>query len=165
MCRTRRWRPTRKERAAHRQGVRRELMLILFACFALWAVPIAAARRSRGSPNSWALIGATFGLVVSPASLGTYGVGMILAPILVGVPLVFLGLPLAMFHGPPGFHIATSAGLRYSSGVVEGIDHVTIESINAGIWSVAYGSLGLLSDLVRRKCVGTWCGVRRVHNE
>jgi|ERR1700687_5501345 len=126
-------------------------MLILFACFALWGVPIAVALRARKCPSRWAIVGAAFGLVVSPASLGTYGVGMILAPVLIGMPLVLLGLPLAMLHGSPGFHIVNSAGLRYSPSVVEGIDHVTIESINAAIWSVGYGSLGLLIDLARRR--------------
>ena len=124
-------------------------MLVLFACFALWGVPIAVALRARTSPHRWTAIGAAFGMVVSPASLGTYGVGMILAPILVGVPLIFLGLPLAMFHVSPGFQIATTAGLRYSSGVVEGIDYVTIEGINAVLWSLAYGLLSFLIDLTR----------------
>jgi hypothetical protein len=130
--------------------VRRESMLVCFASFALWSFPIALAFRAGASPYRWTATGAAFGIVVSPASFGTYCVGMNLAWMLVGVPLTLVGLPLAMFHSSPGFQMAATAGLR-SSGVVDGLDRVTIEVMNAGLWSVTYGFLGFLIDLVRQR--------------
>ncbi len=125
-------------------------MLVCFGTFALWVLPIAVALRARASSYRWAATGAALGIVVSPASLGTYCVGMILAGIVVGLPLAVLGLPLAMFHGSPGLQLATTLGLR-SSGVVEGVDRVTIEILNAGLWAAVYGLLGFSIDSIRRR--------------
>lgn len=125
-------------------------MLVCFGTFALWVLPIAVALRARASSYRWATTGAAFGVVVSPASLGTYCVGMALGGIFVGLPLALVGLPLAMFHGSPGFQLATTLGLR-SSGVVEGVDRVVIEIINAGLWATVYALLGFSIDSIRRR--------------
>lgn len=68
--------------------------------------------------------------------------------------LGFVGLPLVLVHGAPGFHVAHQLGWLSSSGVVQGFrDHAIIESINGVVWALGYGMLGVVADqmaLLRR---------------
>lgn len=124
-------------------------MIVLLA--ALVAVPIAAwlyARR-RAPRFSATITGAALGLVVSPVSMGLYAT-YYLSPF--GLVTGMVGLASAMFHGPPGFHIARSLGLL-PPGVVEGFGHFYVEVANAFVWAAAYGALGWLVDRVRRSRV------------
>lgn len=76
----------------------------------LWLVPITVAvvSRRRASAHFWRNTGIAFGLVVSPAMLGLYGL-YFLGPI--AALLGIVGLPLALLHGAPGYDLAVSLWL------------------------------------------------------
>lgn len=122
-------------------------VLILLLC--LWAVPVATFvwARKRAPRVLWRCTGFSLGLVVAPATSGLYGLFFV-GPVLALVGL--LGLPLAMFHGEPGFELATALGLREPRTVVHGIEHFYIGALNAFVWSIAYGGLGWLLDVAVR---------------
>lgn len=127
-------------------------MFTLVGLLALWLVPIVAfywARR-RAPGKTWRLAGFSLGLVVSPACSGLYALYFV-GPLAALLGLV--GLPLMMFHGSPGFDLATTLGLREPRTVVHGVEHIYIALLNAGVWSVTYGALGWLLDIA--------AGVRR----
>jgi hypothetical protein len=134
-----------------------ERTVTVFLLIALVFVPITAwlvARRYMPQFSATAT-GVGLGLVVSPVSLGLYwtyflGPSSILGP--VGFVTGMIGLASAMFHGPPGFHIARSLGL-IPPGVVEGVGHVYVEMANALVWGAVYGALGWVIDRVRRSRV------------
>jgi hypothetical protein len=113
----------------------------------LWGVPAVTflwARR-RAPRQLWRLTGVSLGLVVAPASSGLYGLYFI-GPLAAVLGLV--GLPLAMFHGGPGFELATLLGLREPRTVVRGVEHIHIALLNAGVWSLVYGAVGWAVDAV-----------------
>ena len=93
----------------------------------------------------WRNTGFAFGLVVAPASLGLYALFYV-GP-LVAV-LGMLGLPLALFHGWPGHNLALALGLIPPT-VVTGISRLTVEALNAVVWSFVYGALGWFIDVWR----------------
>ena len=124
-------------------------MTVLLLLLCLWAVPVAtfAWARKRAPRALWRYTGASLGLVVAPATSGLYGLYFV-GPLLALVGL--LGLPLAMFHGEPGFELATALGLREPRAVVRGIEHFYIGTLNAIVWATVYGGLGWLLDAAVR---------------
>ena len=119
------------------------LLLLLLA-----AVPVLAWRiaRRRAPSHIWAIVGATFGFVVSPFSLGLY------ATYFAGVLYTgLLGLASMLFHGAPGYHAALWLGLVPPGEVVSGLGHVYVELLNGMIWAVAYGLLGAIVDWLRTR--------------
>jgi hypothetical protein len=116
------------------------LSLLLLLPFVVYRL----AKRAHSS-RTWALTGLSFGLIVSPASLGFY--------LLYGVhPLGFLpgmlGLLSSFVHMSPGFEIATALGLRDAGTVVDVFSQegVMIEAINGLFWGVVYGTLAHLAE-------------------
>lgn len=129
----------------------------LIAGFGLWIVPVFTYRYARriGSSHVWCVTGIALGTVASVASLGTYCLYWLAGFIgLMGLPfaaLGILGLALALFHGTPGFYLATILGLCSRGVVVHGIEFIYIESLNSLIWAVVYGAIGYaLDSLIRR---------------
>jgi hypothetical protein len=88
------------------------------------------AKRAHSS-RTWALTGLSFGLIVSPASLGLYGLYFVHP---VGFLPGMLGFMSSMIHGVPGFEIITALGLRDAHTVVNEQEHVMIEVINGLFW-------------------------------
>jgi len=86
--------------------------------------------------------------------MGTYALYWLVGPFgLIALPLALLGmvgLELSLIHETPGFLLATALGLR-SGGVVHGIEFVYIESLNAIIWAIVYGSIGYVLDKLRTR--------------
>lgn len=125
-------------------------MTVLSLLLCLWAVPVGTFvwARKRAPRALWRCTGFSLGLVVAPATAGLYGL-YFAGPLLALVGLI--GLPLAMFHGEPGFELATALGLREPRTVVRGIEHLYIGMLNAIVWSIAYGGLGWLLDAVVRR--------------
>lgn len=115
----------------------------------LWLVPIIAAVISyrRASRHLWRNTGIAFGLVVSPATLGLYGL-YFLGPIAALFGIV--GLPLQLLHGSPGYDLAIRLGLVPAGTAVEGMMHAPIEVINGAIWGVVYGVAGWAIDAFRK---------------
>jgi hypothetical protein len=111
----------------------------------LWSVPLVVAVRSRRlTPNHlWRNTGAAFGLVVSPASLGLYSLYYV-GP--VAAVFGMLGLVLLFLHGTPGYKLAVELALVPSHTVVTGVASISVELLNAIIWSAVYGSVGWLID-------------------
>lgn len=122
---------------------------MLIAFFALILVPLLAFRvaRQKRPEYLWSVTGFSFGLVAAPVSLGLYA--MFFVPY-VGLIPGLIGLPLSLFHGAPGFEIATVLGLRDVHTVVSGKEHLTIGLINALFWSVVYGVFGYAIDRYRK---------------
>lgn len=125
-------------------------MASTFALVALWVVPLLTflwARR-RAPRKVWRLTGVSLGFIVAPASSGLYGLYFV-GPLVALLGLI--GFPLAMFHGEPGFELATLLGLREPRTVVQGVERIYIALLNAVVWSVVYGGLGWAVD----RSVGT----------
>lgn len=114
---------------------------------ALWLVPLVVALVSwrLSASHVWRNTGFAFGLVVAPASLGLYGLFYV-GP-LVAV-LGMLGLPLALFHYWPGHNLALALGLIRPT-VVTGVSQLSVEALNAVVWSIVYGALGWFIDVWR----------------
>jgi hypothetical protein len=91
----------------------------------------------------WRITGAAFGAIVEPFSLGLYAT-FFASPL--GLVTGLIGLTASLFHGAPGYEIATSVGLVEGHKVVEGIDHLWISGTNAIVWGAVYGTLGWLID-------------------
>lgn len=111
----------------------------------LVVVPIAAWRwASRAHPRFVATAtGVGLGLVVSPISLGLYATSS-LGPL--GSVTGLLGLVSSLFHGAPGYRIATALGVVPAQIVDRLADHLAIEATNALVWATAYGTIGWLID-------------------
>ena len=122
-------------------------MIVLLVTLAF--VPIGAAywAKRHAPQHVCSMTGAAFGAVASPLSLGIYTSAFFLGPF--GLPLVFVGLPSAIFHGTPGLHLA-----RYLQvippGVVEGVAHLYVDVLSALVWAPAYAAVGWLIDRVWR---------------
>ena len=122
----------------------------------LWLVPLAVAiaSRRRAPLHVWRNVGLALGAVVSPATLGLYGL-YFLGPIAAIVGLI--GLPLVLVHGAPGYQLAVLLGLIPPNTVIEGSMHMPIEVLNAVVWSPLYGVLG--------GCIDWWLVSKRSRNE
>lgn len=122
---------------------------MLIGLFALILVPVVAYRIARRKVPSylWSVTGISFGLVAAPVSLGLYA--MFFVPY-VGLVPGMIGLPLSLFHGAPGFEIATVFGLRDARTVVSGNEHLVIGLINALFWGTVYGVSGFGIDRYRK---------------
>jgi hypothetical protein len=90
------------------------------------------------------LTGASFGLVVSPMSLGVYLLGFLL-PVF-GMPLAFVGGAVALLHGTPGYQLSILLGFNELGVVVHGSGTVWIEVLNGVFWSPIYGVVGFFLD-------------------
>jgi hypothetical protein len=106
----------------------------------LWAIPITIWLATRNISPIWrsTLRGASFGAIVSPASLALYGL-YFLGPL--AAILGMLGLVINLIHGSVGYEIAVQFGLARSHAVVNGPERLLMEIINGLIWSVVYGSV------------------------
>jgi hypothetical protein len=116
--------------------------------FLLILVPIAAYRmaKKRMPQHLWAMVGVALGAVISPLSFGLYAFYFI-SPW--GFVLGFIGLLLQLAHGWPGFRAATFLGI-IPRGVVTGATSlIIIEVINALIWMLLYGLIGVAVDRFR----------------
>ena len=116
----------------------------------LWLIPVIAwfLTRDKSQITKSTIRGISFGLVVSPASMGLYSlyyVGPIAA--LFGM----LGLILSMVHQPVGYNLAIILNLIPSHTVITGSERLPIEIINTILWATAYGSLGLLWGYFKNK--------------
>jgi len=107
----------------------------------LWLVPVIVwlITRNKSFPGKGVIRGVSFGLVVSPASLGLYALYYV-GP--VAAIFGMLGLLLSIFHEAAGYQLAVAFNLVPSHTVVEGGNRITIECINAVFWSFVYGALG-----------------------
>ena len=95
-------------------------------------------RKTRAlQPNLGCATGLSFGLVISPASLGLYALYFV--PYYVGLVLGMLGLISSFVHGVPGFESAKALGLIHT--IVNTQETVTIEVINGLCWGIVYGAL------------------------
>jgi len=102
--------------------------------------------RKRYPSHSWLITGAALGAIISPFSLGLYST-YFLHPI--GIATGLVGLLLSLFHGVPGFEIATFLGLRDVGTVVQGVEHLYVEGLNAIVWALVYGFVGWCVDRLR----------------
>ena len=116
----------------------------------LWLVPIATwfITKNHTIPKRSMIRGISFGLVVSPASLGLYTLYYV-GPI--AAILGMLGLVLSLFHGSVGYQIAIALNLIPSHTVVKGSAHIPIEIINALFWAVIYGLIGFSYGYYKNK--------------
>lgn len=121
---------------------------MILALLGLSLFPIFVYRWSmRSYPNRRGLVtGIAIGLVISPLSFGLYMTYFI--PFIGFIPGM-IGLFLKLFHGVPGFKVATFLGFREPGIVVSGIEHIPIEIINGIIWGMVYGLIGLGIDIYR----------------
>ncbi|MDH5735509.1 MAG: hypothetical protein OEY87_05235 [Gammaproteobacteria bacterium] len=108
----------------------------------LWLIPILTwlTTREKSQIMKSTIRGISFGLIVSPASMGLYALYFI-GPIsaIFGMP----GLVLTLLHQPPGYNLAIMFNLIPSHTVVTGSEYIPIALINAFFWGAAYGALGL----------------------
>ncbi|MDH5444461.1 MAG: hypothetical protein OEY52_02825 [Gammaproteobacteria bacterium] len=109
----------------------------------LWLIPtsIWLATRNLPLPNRSIFRGISFGLVVSPASIGLYALYYV-GPI-AAIPGM-LGLVLSMFHGAAGYNIAVAFNLVPSNRVLIGAAQIPVELINSFIWASVYGLIGYI---------------------
>lgn len=61
-------------------------------------------------------------------------------------PLGLLGLALTLVHSSAGYYIATTTGIVPGATVVTGVQYIYLWTLDAVVWSIAYGSLGWLID-------------------
>jgi hypothetical protein len=105
----------------------------------------------RYSPkHRWLVTGALFGAIASPLSMGLYSTYFIPIPYIGLVPGM-VGLASSLFHGPPGFKLAQELGLLIPGHVVEGVQHVYVDLLNALVWAPVYGLAGWIIDRTRNK--------------
>ncbi|MBE9515730.1 MAG: hypothetical protein IME93_02010, partial [Proteobacteria bacterium] len=109
----------------------------------LWLIPLTAWIATRNKPQiiKSTIRGISFGLVVSPASMGLYSLYFI-GPI--AAIFGMLGLVLSMFHQPVGYNLAIIFNLIPSHTVITGTERLPIEIINIIFWTLAYGTLGFI---------------------
>ncbi len=117
----------------------------------LWLIPactVVLTLQLRPS-RLWLYTGIAFGAVVSPASAGLYGLYFVgPLPALIGM---FLGLPLMMLHGGPGYTIALWFGIIPPRTVVEGSQHFTLWVLDGLVWVAVYGLIGWAVDAARAR--------------
>ena len=65
--------------------------------------------------------------------------------------LGLLGLTLHMFHGSPGFELATYLGFREPRTVVNLNESLIINGLNGMIWATVYGILGFVVDILKNR--------------
>jgi hypothetical protein len=118
----------------------------------LWLLPLLTYRRVRAiAPTKvWRWTGFSFGLVVSPASLGVYGLYWAAGLLSIfGFPLAIVGmfgLILAVIHDGPGYSLAIVLGICEPGKVVNGAEHLYIAVLDALVWAPVYGALGWAAD-------------------
>ena len=107
----------------------------------LAVVPIAARIWAKKHAPQYrnTILGAGFGLVASPLSLGLYAT-YFLGPL--GIVTGMAGLLLVLWHVAPGYYICTTLGIVPAGTVVAGTSHLAVEISNGIIWGVVYGVLG-----------------------
>lgn len=116
------------------------LILVPIACY--WVA------RRRFPKYLFGIVGAAFGVVVSPWALGLYSLYHV-SPW--GVVPGFIGLALTLIHGVPGFKLANLLGLIPAGVVSEFSSHLVVELLNGAFWAVVYGFVGLAIDRVRSR--------------
>lgn len=116
----------------------------------LWLIPALTWLATRNTTNKWKSIlrGASFGLVVAPASTGLYSLYYV-GPI--AAIFGMLGLVLAMVHESVGYNIAVFIDVVPSHSVVTDAQKIPIEIINSLFWATIYGLLGLLIWYLKNK--------------
>lgn len=91
----------------------------------------------------WLYTGIAFGLVVAPVSLALIKFTFI--PV-IGKLLGGIGLVTNLIHGSVGYFCLMATGVIEPGGTLSFSQLVTINLVNAGIWSVYYGILGYNMD-------------------
>ena len=139
--------PRHRHRGRPLNSVVSRHLAVLLLLLLLGLIPVAAYRYAkRRHPNHLFLIsGVALGSIASPFSLGLYATFFI--PY-VGLVPGMLGLFASMFHGVPGFKVATELGI-IPLGVVEGSSEVYLALIDGAIWATVYGCVGWVIDAIR----------------
>lgn len=91
----------------------------------------------------WLITGVSFGLIASPFSRGLYG--FYFMSFLGFIPGI-VGLILSMWHGGPGFKILGLLEMREPGTVVNNMQRLQMEMINAVVWGILYGIAGSAVD-------------------
>src|SRR5262245_27159924 len=124
----------------------------LLSLMLLWLVPIFTYRKLRrvAPTKVWRWTGFTFGLVVYPASVGTYALYWAAGLLSVfGFPLAIVGmfgLILGLIHDGPGSTLALALGICEPGKVVSDTEHLSIALFDALVWAPVYGALGWAAD-------------------
>jgi len=114
-------------------------------------VPVGAYLIARRTVPQFAyrISGVVFGAVVTLFAFGLYS-WFFFSPI--GIIPGAIGLALLAIHEPPGYYVAINLGLISKGEIVSGLaQRATVEGINAVIWSICYGLLGLWIDKARER--------------
>ena len=91
----------------------------------------------------WLYTGVAFGLVIAPVSLALIKFTFI--PV-IGKLLGGIGLVTNLIHGSVGYFLLMTAGFMEPGGTLSFSQLVTINLVNAAIWSTYYGILGYNID-------------------
>jgi len=120
------------------------LLLLLL----LIIIPILAYKwaKSAHSNYKFTILGASFGTIAAPFSMGLYATFFI--PF-IGLPTGILGLAMVMFHSSPGFQTAVQLGLVPSGVVTNTNSDAIIAIINGVLWGAIYGVFGYIIDKYR----------------
>ncbi len=92
------------------------------------------------------ILGASFGTIAAPFSMGLYATFFI--PI-IGLPTGILGLIMVMFHSSPGYQTALQLGAVPAGVVTDTNSDVIIAIINGFLWAAIYGVFGYIIDKYR----------------
>ncbi|MCK5192635.1 MAG: hypothetical protein KAQ71_02415 [Desulfobulbaceae bacterium] len=117
-----------------------EKMLLLLA-----SLPVATFFITKMSKlkYKWLYTGVAFGLVIAPVSLALIKFTFI--PV-IGKLIGGIGLITNLIHGSVGYFILMTVGFMEPGGTLSASQMVTINLVNAAIWSTYYGILGYNID-------------------
>ena len=116
----------------------------------LWLIPLITWLSTRNVPQikKSTIRGISFGLVVSPASMGLYTLYFV-GPIAAISGMV--GLVLTMLHESVGYNLAITFNLIPSHTVITGSERLPVVIINSFFWAFIYGFLGLTWGYFKNK--------------
>ena len=117
-----------------------EKMLILLAILPVTCFFIAKSNKIK---NKWLYTGIAFGLVIAPVSLALIKFTFI--PV-IGKLLGLIGLLTNLIHGSVGYFGLMTIGVMEPGGTLSFWQLVTINTVNASIWSTYYGIIGYNID-------------------
>jgi len=117
-----------------------EKMLILLAILPVASFFIAKSSKTK---SKWLYTGIAFGVVIAPVSLALIKFTFI--PV-IGKLLGLIGLFTNLIHGSVGYFGLMAAGIMEPGGTLSFSQMVTINIVNAAIWSTYYGIIGYNID-------------------
>ena len=131
----------------------------------LGLVPLAISwwARRRWPERRCTMVGIASGLVASPFSLGLYAT-VLLIPVLGTAFLVITVIPM-LFHGSPGYYLATTLDLVPRGVVLRGVQNLYVDAMSALIWATVYGSIGAFLDRRRCQTGSTWAVIEEDRRE